>query len=85
MSPFEYAPAPESAAVVDIASSYGLFIGGQFVPATGGTPFKTVNPATEEVLAEISEASSDDVDAAVAAARTAYTRVWSRMSGADRG
>ena len=33
MSPFEYAPAPESAAVVDIASSYGLFIGGQFVPA----------------------------------------------------
>jgi aldehyde dehydrogenase (NAD+) len=85
MSPFEYAPAPESAAVVDIASSYGLFIGNQFVPATGGTPFKTVNPATEEVLAEISEASSDDVDAAVAAARTAYTRVWSRMSGADRG
>ena len=37
MSPFEYAPAPESAAVVDIASSYGLFIGGRFVPATGGS------------------------------------------------
>ena len=31
MSPFEYAPAPESRAVVDIASSYGLFIGGEFV------------------------------------------------------
>ena len=85
MSPFEYAPAPESRAVVDIASSYGLFIGGEFVEATGGTPFKTVNPATEEVLAEVSEASADDVDAAVRAARTAYTRVWSRMSGADRG
>ena len=85
MSPFEYAPAPESRAVVDIASSYGLYIGGQFVEATGGAPFKTVNPATEEVLAEVSEASADDVDAAVTAARTAYTRVWSRMSGADRG
>jgi aldehyde dehydrogenase (NAD+) len=85
MSPFEYAPAPESRAVVDIASSYGLYIGGRFVEATGGAPFKTVNPATEEVLAEVSEATSDDVDAAVRAARTAYTRVWSRMSGADRG
>ena len=85
MSPFEYAPAPESRAVVDIASSYGLYIGGQFVEATGGAPFKTVNPATEEVLAEVSEASADDVDAAVKAARMAYTRVWSRMSGADRG
>ena len=85
MSPFEYAPAPESRAVVDIASSYGLYIGGEFVEATGGAPFKTVNPATEEVLAEVSEASDADVDAAVKAARSAYTRVWSRMSGADRG
>lgn len=85
MPPFEYAPAPESRSVVDIASSYGLFIGGEFVDATGGTPFKTVNPATEETLAEVSEASADDVDAAVRAARQAHTRVWSRMSGADRG
>ncbi len=85
MPTFEYAPAPESRAVVDIASTYGLFINGAFVEASGGTPFKTVNPATEETLSEISEATSADVDAAVKAARTAYTRVWSRMSGADRG
>ncbi len=84
MPTFEYAPAPESRAVVDIASSYGLFIGGEMVPGHG-SPFKTVNPATEETLAEVSEASADDVDAAVRAARTAYTGVWSRMSGADRG
>ncbi|MFL6166777.1 MAG: betaine-aldehyde dehydrogenase, partial [Ornithinibacter sp.] len=63
MTTFEYAPAPESRAVVDIASSYGLYIGGKFVEATGGAAFKTVNPATEEVLAEVSEASADDVDA----------------------
>ena len=85
MPTFEYAPAPESRAVVDIASSYGLFVGGEFVESTGGTPFKTVNPATEEALAEVSEATADDVDAAVRAARGAYTRVWSRMPGADRG
>ncbi len=84
MPTFEYAPAPESRAVVDIASSYGLFIGGEFVEGHGEA-FKTVNPATEESLAEVSEATADDVDAAVRAARTAYTRVWSRMSGADRG
>ncbi|AXH97718.1 aldehyde dehydrogenase family protein [Ornithinimicrobium avium] len=85
MPTFEYAPAPESRAVLDLASSYGLFINGEFTPSTGGASFKTVSPATEEVLAEVSEASEADVEAAVAAARTAYTRVWSRMSGADRG
>ena len=85
MSTFDYAPAPESRAVVDIASSYGLFIGGEMVDGSGDTSFKTVNPATEEVLADVTEASPADVDRAVAAARTAYDRVWSRMSGADRG
>ncbi|HLS46529.1 MAG TPA: aldehyde dehydrogenase family protein, partial [Ornithinicoccus sp.] len=84
MPTFEYAPAPESRSVVDIKSSYGLFINGEFVDSRGGTPFKTISPATEEVLAEVSEASADDVDRAVAAARTAY-RGWSRLTGADRG
>ena len=49
---FEYAPAPESRSVVDIASSYGLFIDGAMVDPMSGSTFKTVNPATEEVLAE---------------------------------
>jgi acyl-CoA reductase-like NAD-dependent aldehyde dehydrogenase len=82
-SRFEYAPAPESRAVVDLKSSYGLFINGEFVEGTGHA-FKSVSPSTEEVLAEISEASEADVDAAVKAARRAYTRTWSRMSGAER-
>ena len=83
MGIFDYAPAPESRAIVDIRPSYGLFIGGEFVPATGGT-FKSVNPANEEVLAEIGEASAEDVDRAVAAARLAYDKVWSRMPGGER-
>ena len=84
MPTFEYAPAPESRSVVDLQSSYGLFINGEFVDGSGAS-FKSISPATEEVLAEVSVASDADVDAAVKAARTAYTRVWSRMSGADRG
>ncbi len=84
MPTFEYAPAPESRAVVDLQSSYGLFLNGEFVDGSG-TSFKSISPATEEVLAEVSVASDADVDRAVAAARSAYTRVWSKMSGADRG
>jgi aldehyde dehydrogenase (NAD+) len=81
---FEYAPAPESASSVDIKAVNGLFIGGEFMPAASGTTFTTINPATEEVLAQISEAGQDDVNAAVSAARRAHDRVWSPMSGRDR-
>jgi aldehyde dehydrogenase (NAD+) len=83
-SPFQYAPAPESRSIVDIKPSYGLFIDGEFVDGTGEA-FKTVNPATEEVLTEISSGSTADVDRAVAAARRAFTRVWGPMRPADRG
>jgi aldehyde dehydrogenase (NAD+) len=81
---FEYAPAPESRAVVDIASGYGLFIDGEFVESAGGVTFKTINPATEEVLSEVSEANDSDVDRAVVAARRAYTKVWSKMPAKER-
>jgi aldehyde dehydrogenase (NAD+) len=82
---FEYAPAPESRSIVDIHSSYGLFIGGEFVEPTDGQPFKTVNPATEEVLAEVSTAGPRDVDRAVEAARRAYERTWSTLPARERG
>ncbi|HEX2895633.1 MAG TPA: aldehyde dehydrogenase family protein, partial [Marmoricola sp.] len=77
---FEYSPAPEARSVVDLKASYGLFIDGEFRDSAGGNAFKTVSPSTEEVLAEVAEADQADVDAAVKAARRAYTRVWSRMS-----
>jgi aldehyde dehydrogenase (NAD+) len=84
MSRFEYAPAPESRAIVDIKSSYGLFINGGFVEATDGKPFKTVSPSSEEVLAEVSEAGPADIDNAVRAARKAFDKVWGPMAGRDR-
>jgi aldehyde dehydrogenase (NAD+) len=85
MPTFDYAPAPESRSIVDIQPSYGLFIGGEMVDPIDGTRFKTVNPATEEVLSEVVAAGSQDVDRAVDAARAAYDGAWSRLSGRDRG
>ncbi|MBD0711083.1 MULTISPECIES: aldehyde dehydrogenase family protein [unclassified Streptomyces] len=82
-SAFEYAPAPESRSVVDIAPSYGLFIDGEFVDASDGKVFKTVSPATEEVLSEVAEASAEDVDRAVRAARKAFG-AWSALPGSER-
>ncbi|MDF5751904.1 aldehyde dehydrogenase family protein [Spongiactinospora sp. TRM90649] len=79
---FEYAPAPESRDVVSIDSSYGLFIGGEFTDG-GGTPFKTVNPASEETLSEVAHADEADVDRAVRAARKAFES-WSALPGAER-
>ncbi|MEO3754204.1 aldehyde dehydrogenase family protein [Streptomyces sp. B6B3] len=80
---FEYAPAPESRAIVDIAPSHGLFVGGEFREAVDGRVFKTVSPASEEVLSEVAQASAEDVDAAVAAARAAFP-AWSGLPGAER-
>jgi len=80
---FEYAPAPESRALVSIKPKYGHFIGGKFV--AGSKHFPTINPASEEVLSQIARGDKGDVDAAVKAARKAYTTTWSKMSGKERG
>ncbi|MGW2745322.1 aldehyde dehydrogenase family protein [Streptomyces sp. NPDC001450] len=82
-SVFEYAPAPESRSVVDIAASYGLFIDGEFTEAADGKVFKTVSPSTEEVLSEVAQAGEADVDRAVKAARKAFGK-WSALPGSER-
>lgn len=84
MSFLEYAPAPESTSILNLKSEYGLFIDGEFVDGSGEV-FDTISPATEEVIARIAQADASDVDRAVVAARRAYDRTWSRMSGSDRG
>jgi aldehyde dehydrogenase (NAD+) len=85
MSEFDYASAPESKAIANIASNYGLFIGGKFVEPKQGKSFNTFNPATEELLSKIGYADKTDIDAAVKSARLAYTRVWSKMPAKERG
>ena len=81
---WDYAPAPESADIVSIAPRYGLFIGGEFVPPAGDQYFATLNPATEEPLAEVAQAGQQDVDRAVAAARAAYDGAWGATPGRER-
>ncbi|UQX87805.1 aldehyde dehydrogenase family protein [Jatrophihabitans telluris] len=80
---FDYAPAPESRDIGRLKPSYGIFVDGRFRDGRGEA-VKTINPATEEPLAEIAEASAADVDDAVAAARRAYEGPWGSMSGAER-
>ena len=78
-----YAPSPETAPV-RIAASYDHFIGGRWVRSSAGTTFATVNPATEETLAQVATGTAEDVDRAVRAAREAYERIWKPMRPADR-
>lgn len=82
---WEYAPSPESTSHVKIKPKYGLFINGAFTEPSSGKYFETVNPATEEKLADIAWANEKDIDAAVKSARKAYETVWSKLSGAERG
>ena len=82
---FEYAPAPESRAIVSIEKKYGLFIDGKFTAPNSRKSFPTLNPATEEKLSDISLADHKDVDLAVKAARKAFTKSWSKLSGKERG
>src|SRR6266403_4431081 len=82
---WSYAPAPEAHDYIKLQKRYPLFIGGKFVAPRSGKYFESLNPATEEKLAEIAEANSRDVDLAVKSARRAYNKVWGRMSGRERG
>lgn len=82
---WEYSDAPESSDKVTIKKKYGHFINGKFVEPAKSRTFTTVNPSNEEVLSEIAEGTSEDVDAAVKAARNAYNKVWSNLSGRERG
>jgi aldehyde dehydrogenase (NAD+) len=81
--PWEYAPAPESTDIVTLEDSYGLFINGEFVEPKSGKRFVTINPATEEPLAQIAEAGPEDVTLAVEAARDASDG-WCALAGAER-
>ena len=82
---WELAAAPESTDHIQLNDAYGIFVNGEFVESKTGAKFATTNPATEKQIADITESSDQDVDAAVKAARNAYTKVWSKMPGRERG
>ncbi len=70
--------------MVNLRPSYGLFIDGEFVSPVDGGHFKTENPSSQEVLAEVGSAGPADVDRAVSAARRAQEEVWGPMPGRER-
>jgi aldehyde dehydrogenase (NAD+) len=82
--PWEYAPAPESREIVKLQSRYGLFVGGKEIAPRSGQWFTTLDPATEEPLAEVARAGVEDVDNAVAVARRAFRRSWGELPGRER-
>ena len=61
-----------------------MLIGGQWVEALSGRTFDSVNPATGKVIAQLAEGGAEDIDRAVAAARTAFEGPWSKFKPFDR-
>ena len=84
VSDWNYSPSLESTSHLNLKKRYDLFIDGKWVKPSSGVYFKTINPANEEILAEVAHGNQDDVDKAVKAARKAYTYVWSIMPPAER-
>jgi aldehyde dehydrogenase (NAD+) len=76
-----YAPAPESTEIVRLQDRYGLFVGGEWVEAK--EHFATLAPRDESPLAEVGQATAEDVANAVAAARDAADG-WASLPGSER-
>lgn len=81
---WSYAAAPESSDHVKLQKKYEHFINGEFVAPIKGKYFETINPATEQKIADIAEGSEQDIDSAVSSARTAYENTWSKLPGKER-
>jgi aldehyde dehydrogenase (NAD+) len=77
-----YAAAPESREIVQLRERYGIYVGGEWLEPSES--YETISPATEEVLAQIGQASEADVVAAVEAARGAFENGWSTLPGSER-
>jgi aldehyde dehydrogenase (NAD+) len=81
---WSYAPSRESSEIVELKPRYGLFIAGKFRAPLSKKYFPTINPATEEELAEVAEANAADIGRAVKAARGAFEDGWGDMPGKER-
>jgi aldehyde dehydrogenase (NAD+) len=80
---WDYAPAPESADHLRLRERYGLFIDDEFRDPAEGRYVATINPATEEPIAEVAWAGPADVANAVERARSAQAK-WAALPGLER-
>ena len=83
-SEWDYAPAPEARDLVWLRERYGLFVGGESLEPKSGEWYVTIDPSSEEPLAEIAQAGKEDVDLAVSAARDAFEDGWSDAAPSER-
>jgi aldehyde dehydrogenase (NAD+) len=79
---WEYASAPESREIVTLRDRYGHFVGGEWLEPK--ETYTTIDPASEERLAEVGQATEEEVRLAVEAAREAYENGWSTLAGSER-
>jgi aldehyde dehydrogenase (NAD+) len=79
---WEYETAPESRDIVTLREGYGHFVGGEWLEPN--ETYMTISPATEEPLAEVGQATEEEVQLAVQAARDAFENGWSALAGAER-
>jgi aldehyde dehydrogenase (NAD+) len=79
---WEYESAPESRDIVTIRERYGHFVGGEWLEPK--ETYTTISPATEEPLAEVGQATEEEVQLAVQAAHEAFENGWSGLPGAER-
>jgi aldehyde dehydrogenase (NAD+) len=79
---WDYAPAPEARDLVELRDRYGLFVGGDWLEPKES--YTTIDPSSEEPLAEVGQASAKEVDLAVRAAREAFDDGWSSISPSER-
>jgi aldehyde dehydrogenase (NAD+) len=77
-----YAPAPEARELVELRERYGHFVGGDWLEPR--ETYATIDPSSEEPLAEVGQATREEVDLAVRAAREAFDNGWSATSPAER-
>ena len=78
-SGWDYAPAPESREIVRIDERYGHFVGGEWLEPR--ETYTTIAPASEEPLAEVGQATPEEVHGAIATAREAFENGWSALPG----
>ena len=81
---WDYAPAPESRDLVQLRERYGIFVDGDWIEPFSKEWYPTIDPSTEEPLAEVAQAGDEDVANAVAAARAAYEGAWSKTTPSER-
>jgi aldehyde dehydrogenase (NAD+) len=81
-SEWDYAPAPEARDLVQLRERYGYFVGGEWLEPK--ETYTTIDPSSEEALAEVGQATKAEVDLAVRAARDAFENGWSAVPPAER-